>query len=177
MCIFLCLPTRYPKSFIASYYHFLYAWLVFFFWETMLYILLIDSNLQWWWHSNSPWIQLRHFFLSFSGFESIIGKTKLYFDKTYIIFKVQHIKWPCSGNPKRFEQYGSNFTFYDYNQPGELLPEFRYAYQDVVVNPPYLVRHYYYYDYIDIHCVTYLSVSCGHLCFINMMYIFFMVFF
>ncbi|KAF7148950.1 hypothetical protein RHSIM_Rhsim03G0057000 [Rhododendron simsii] len=41
---------------------------------------------------------------------------------------------------KRFEQYGSEFTFYDYNQPEELPSSLKTAYQIVVADPPYLVR-------------------------------------
>lgn len=41
---------------------------------------------------------------------------------------------------KRFEQYGSNFTFYDYNHPEELSSEFKHAYQVVVADPPYLSK-------------------------------------
>lgn len=40
---------------------------------------------------------------------------------------------------KRFEQYGSEFTFYDYNQPEELPLEMNHAYNIVVADPPYLV--------------------------------------
>ncbi|GMH09694.1 hypothetical protein Nepgr_011535 [Nepenthes gracilis] len=39
---------------------------------------------------------------------------------------------------KRFEQYGSDFTFYDYNQPEELPQALKNAYQIVVADPPYL---------------------------------------
>ncbi|XP_002265324.2 uncharacterized protein LOC100252975 [Vitis vinifera] len=41
---------------------------------------------------------------------------------------------------KRFEQYGSDFTFYDYNQPEELPPELKHAFQVVVADPPYLSK-------------------------------------
>ena len=40
---------------------------------------------------------------------------------------------------KRFEQYGNEFTFYDYNQPEELPLEMKHAYNIVVADPPYLV--------------------------------------
>lgn len=40
---------------------------------------------------------------------------------------------------KRFEQYGSDFIFYDYNQPEELPLELKHAYGIVVADPPYLV--------------------------------------
>ncbi|XP_020266031.1 protein-lysine N-methyltransferase N6AMT2 [Asparagus officinalis] len=41
---------------------------------------------------------------------------------------------------KRFEQYGSNFTFYDYNQPEDLPLALKHAFQIVVVDPPYLSK-------------------------------------
>lgn len=40
---------------------------------------------------------------------------------------------------KRFEQYGSDFIFYDYNRPEELPSELKHAYGIVVADPPYLV--------------------------------------
>ncbi|KAL9373856.1 hypothetical protein Peur_033476 [Populus x canadensis] len=39
---------------------------------------------------------------------------------------------------KRFEQYGSDFTFYDYNKPEDLPGQFKHAFQVVVADPPYL---------------------------------------
>ncbi|KAG2683212.1 hypothetical protein I3760_10G021900 [Carya illinoinensis] len=39
---------------------------------------------------------------------------------------------------KRFEQYGNDFIFYDYNQPEELPLELKHAYGIVVADPPYL---------------------------------------
>ncbi|KAI6696593.1 hypothetical protein NL676_016712 [Syzygium grande] len=39
---------------------------------------------------------------------------------------------------KRFERYGSDFTFYDYNQPEELPTEMKHAFQVIVADPPYL---------------------------------------
>ena len=41
---------------------------------------------------------------------------------------------------KRFDQYGSDFTFYDYNLPEDLPQEMKHGYQIVVADPPYLVR-------------------------------------
>ncbi|KAK6244009.1 hypothetical protein QUC31_010418 [Theobroma cacao] len=41
---------------------------------------------------------------------------------------------------KRFEQYGSDFTFYDYNQPEDLPLELKHTYQVVVADPPYLSK-------------------------------------
>ncbi|CAK9137886.1 unnamed protein product [Ilex paraguariensis] len=40
----------------------------------------------------------------------------------------------------RFEQYGSEFTFYDYNQPEDLPSSMKNAYQIVVADPPYLSK-------------------------------------
>ncbi|GLT88377.1 hypothetical protein SLE2022_064040 [Rubroshorea leprosula] len=41
---------------------------------------------------------------------------------------------------RRFEQYGSDFTFYDYNQPLELPSGIKQACQVVVADPPYLSK-------------------------------------
>lgn len=41
---------------------------------------------------------------------------------------------------KRFEQYGSEFTFYDYNLPEDLPPSMKHSYPIIVADPPYLVR-------------------------------------
>lgn len=41
---------------------------------------------------------------------------------------------------QRFEQYGNDFTFYDYNQPEELPLELKHAFQIVVADPPYLSK-------------------------------------
>ncbi|KAK6942482.1 Methyltransferase EEF1AKMT1/ZCCHC4 [Dillenia turbinata] len=39
---------------------------------------------------------------------------------------------------KRFEQYGSDFSLYDYKKPVELPSEFKHAYHVVLADPPYL---------------------------------------
>lgn len=39
---------------------------------------------------------------------------------------------------QRFEKYGSNFTFYDYNHPDELPQQHSKAFHLVVADPPYL---------------------------------------
>ncbi|KAK9170206.1 hypothetical protein Syun_002346 [Stephania yunnanensis] len=39
---------------------------------------------------------------------------------------------------KRFEQYGEDFTFYDYNLPLELPSVLKHSYQVIVADPPYL---------------------------------------
>ena len=41
---------------------------------------------------------------------------------------------------KRFEQYGSDYTYYDFNKPHELPLELKNAFKVVVADPPYLVR-------------------------------------
>lgn len=66
---------------------------------------------------------------------------------TYLLsplFKIQKINPDVSVQlleyDKRFEEYGSDFTFYDYNQPEELPSALKHAYQVIVADPPYLVR-------------------------------------
>lgn len=59
---------------------------------------------------------------------------------------------------KRFEQYGSNFTFYDYNYPEELPSELKHAYQVVVADPPYLVKT----QFICQKVSVFLSFSLTH---------------
>ncbi|RYR09065.1 hypothetical protein Ahy_B05g077111 [Arachis hypogaea] len=39
---------------------------------------------------------------------------------------------------KRFEQYGCDYTFYDYNHPEELPLELKHSFKIVVADPPYL---------------------------------------
>ncbi|KAL6585571.1 hypothetical protein OROMI_002215 [Orobanche minor] len=39
---------------------------------------------------------------------------------------------------KRFEKYGSEFTFYDYNKPEELTSPMKHSFPIVVADPPYL---------------------------------------
>ncbi|KAK8941353.1 hypothetical protein KSP39_PZI010091 [Platanthera zijinensis] len=41
---------------------------------------------------------------------------------------------------RRFEQYGSDYIFYDYNLPKLLPTELRHAYKIIVVDPPYLSK-------------------------------------
>lgn len=40
---------------------------------------------------------------------------------------------------QRFQRYGSDFTFYDYNFPENLPEKHQHAFQVVVADPPYLV--------------------------------------
>ncbi|KAL3830163.1 hypothetical protein ACJIZ3_018965 [Penstemon smallii] len=39
---------------------------------------------------------------------------------------------------RRFEQYGTEFTFYDYNQPEDLPLSLKHSYSIIVADPPYL---------------------------------------
>ncbi|CDP10544.1 unnamed protein product [Coffea canephora] len=41
---------------------------------------------------------------------------------------------------KRFEQYGSEFTFYDYNQPEDIPASLNHSFPIVVADPPYLSK-------------------------------------
>ncbi|KAL6585574.1 hypothetical protein OROMI_002218 [Orobanche minor] len=41
---------------------------------------------------------------------------------------------------KRFEKYGSEFTFYDYNHPEELTSSMKHSFPIVVADPPYLSK-------------------------------------
>ena len=40
----------------------------------------------------------------------------------------------------RFERYGSEFTFYDYNEPEELPLGLKHCFHIIVADPPYLVK-------------------------------------
>ncbi len=54
----------------------------------------------------------------------------------------------------RFEKYGSDFTFYDYNQPLDLPQQHAQGFDTVVADPPYLVSH-----CVFEHCVNLLVFS------------------
>ncbi|ESW17740.1 hypothetical protein PHAVU_007G264300 [Phaseolus vulgaris] len=41
---------------------------------------------------------------------------------------------------KRFQQYGSDYTFYDYNLPDEIPSELKHSCKVVVADPPYLSK-------------------------------------
>ncbi|KAI5679707.1 hypothetical protein M9H77_00934 [Catharanthus roseus] len=41
---------------------------------------------------------------------------------------------------ERFEQYGTEFTFYDYNQPEDLPLSMKHSYSVIVADPPYLSK-------------------------------------
>lgn len=40
----------------------------------------------------------------------------------------------------RFERYGSEFTFYDYNEPEDLPLQLKHCFHIIVADPPYLVK-------------------------------------
>lgn len=40
----------------------------------------------------------------------------------------------------RFERYGSEFTFYDYNEPEDLPLQLKHCFHIIVADPPYLVN-------------------------------------
>lgn len=50
---------------------------------------------------------------------------------------------------QRFEKYGSDFTFYDYNHPDKLPQQHSKAFHLVVADPPYLVWMYFFPQYIQ----------------------------
>ncbi|XP_043703208.1 EEF1A lysine methyltransferase 1 [Telopea speciosissima] len=58
-----------------------------------------------------------------------------YLKKYYPNVSVQLLEYD-----KRFEQYGSDFTYYDYNQPKELPLKMKHAYRVIVADPPYLSK-------------------------------------
>lgn len=41
----------------------------------------------------------------------------------------------------RFEQYGNEFTFYDYNEPEDLPIQLKHCFHIIVADPPYLVTY------------------------------------
>jgi len=40
----------------------------------------------------------------------------------------------------RFEIYGNEFTFYDYNEPEDLPLQLKHCFHIIVADPPYLVK-------------------------------------
>jgi len=40
----------------------------------------------------------------------------------------------------RFERYGKEFTFYDYNEPEDLPLQLKHCFHIIVADPPYLVK-------------------------------------
>ncbi|XP_042510381.1 EEF1A lysine methyltransferase 1 [Macadamia integrifolia] len=58
-----------------------------------------------------------------------------YLKKYYPDISVQLLEYD-----KRFEQYGRDFTYYDYNQPKELPLEMRHGYRVIIADPPYLSK-------------------------------------
>ncbi|KMT11627.1 hypothetical protein BVRB_5g109410 [Beta vulgaris subsp. vulgaris] len=57
----------------------------------------------------------------------------LYLKKLYPTMSMQLLEYD-----RRFDQYGSDFTFYDYNVPEDLPEPMKHGYQIVVADPPYL---------------------------------------
>jgi predicted methyltransferase len=41
---------------------------------------------------------------------------------------------------KRFQRYGDDYTYYDYNTPEDVPEEHHHTFRVVVADPPYLVR-------------------------------------
>ncbi|KAD5803188.1 hypothetical protein E3N88_14548 [Mikania micrantha] len=58
----------------------------------------------------------------------------------YVYLKKMHHDMPVQllEYDKRFEQYGSEFTFYDYNEPLELPSSMKYSFSIIIADPPYL---------------------------------------
>jgi Probable N6-adenine methyltransferase len=57
---------------------------------------------------------------------------------------------------KRFEQYGDDFIFYDYNQPEELPSALKHSYEIIVADPPYLVSVPYFYIWYYLFSLVYI---------------------
>ncbi|KVI00044.1 DNA methylase, N-6 adenine-specific, conserved site-containing protein [Cynara cardunculus var. scolymus] len=58
----------------------------------------------------------------------------------YVYLKKMHHNLPVQllEYDNRFKQYGSEFTFYDYNQPLELPSSMKHAFRIIIADPPYL---------------------------------------
>ncbi|XP_039042240.1 EEF1A lysine methyltransferase 1-like [Hibiscus syriacus] len=66
----------------------------------------------------------------------LCGSLLLYdFQKLYPTITVRLLEYD-----KHFDQYGSDFTFYDYNHPEDLPLELKHNYQVVIADPPYLSK-------------------------------------
>ncbi|XP_022132771.1 EEF1A lysine methyltransferase 1 [Momordica charantia] len=59
---------------------------------------------------------------------------------TYLKKIGPHVSVQLLEYDKRFSQHGSDFTFYDYNEPEELPTELKHDFQIVVADPPYLSK-------------------------------------
>ncbi|XP_021715233.1 EEF1A lysine methyltransferase 1-like [Chenopodium quinoa] len=57
----------------------------------------------------------------------------IYLKRLYPTMSVQLLEYDT-----RFEQYGNDFTFYDYNLPEDLPQKMKHTYQIIVADPPYL---------------------------------------
>lgn len=62
---------------------------------------------------------------------------------------------------KRFEQYGSDFTFYDYNRPEDLPLELKHAFDVVVADPPYLVS-----KIMLLYVIWFSVITYGYVCYV-----------
>ncbi|XP_077226075.1 nucleic acid binding / methyltransferase [Tasmannia lanceolata] len=80
-------------------------------------------------------MEIRNLSLSLSSPVACVSCPTLY---AYLKKKDPNISVQLLEYDKRFEQYGSDFTFYDYNHPEELPKLLKHAYQVVVADPPYL---------------------------------------
>ncbi|XP_024984679.1 EEF1A lysine methyltransferase 1 [Cynara cardunculus var. scolymus] len=60
----------------------------------------------------------------------------------YVYLKKMHHNLPVQllEYDNRFKQYGSEFTFYDYNQPLELPSSMKHAFRIIIADPPYLSK-------------------------------------
>ncbi|GJV28625.1 eEF1A lysine methyltransferase 1 [Tanacetum coccineum] len=58
----------------------------------------------------------------------------------YVYLKKMHPDLPVQllEYDNRFEQYGSEFTYYDYNEPLELPSSMKHSFRIIIADPPYL---------------------------------------
>ncbi|XP_022925564.1 EEF1A lysine methyltransferase 1 [Cucurbita moschata] len=59
---------------------------------------------------------------------------------TYLKKLGPHVSAQLLEYDERFSQHGSEFTFYDYNEPEELPMELKHDFQIVIADPPYLSK-------------------------------------
>ncbi|KAL4560634.1 hypothetical protein LXL04_032787 [Taraxacum kok-saghyz] len=59
----------------------------------------------------------------------------VYLKKLHPDLRVQLLEYD-----NRFKQYGSEFTFYDYNQPLELPSSMKHSFRIIIADPPYLSK-------------------------------------
>lgn len=56
----------------------------------------------------------------------------------------------------RFERYGNEFTFYDYNEPQDLPLQLKHSFHIIIADPPYLVKFLELDNYIVFHFSKFL---------------------